>query len=82
MRGYKDSTADNAIRSAMREQRYMADLAVRIRESNASPYWKETQSKRFTGIYSRLLTDPIGDVKQLSEGIHRYAYRNEENVSR
>ena len=56
----------------------MADLAVRIRESNASPEWKDTQRTRYTGIYARLLTDPIEEVKELAKGTHKYAYRNKE----
>lgn len=75
MRGYRDSTANIAVGQTMHELKYMAALAVRIRESSADPTWKEDQSKKFTGIYARLLTDPIDYVKNLAEKHGRYSYK-------
>ncbi len=54
----RDPTADWAIGSANREWERMRKLALRIRESN-SPVWLDRESWRFTGIFRRLLTDPI-----------------------
>ena len=62
-RGHRDPTFDNAVGSVDREWKEMAKLAVRIRDERVNPVWAEQQSKRFTGIYRRLLEDPIDEVK-------------------
>ena len=63
-KGYKDPTLDNAIGSVDKEWRQMASLAVTIREGKCNPSWAEEQSKRFTGIFRRLLNDPISEVRK------------------
>lgn len=61
-RAYKDNTSDTAIDSVNKEWRDMAKLAVYIREGRAKPSWVEEQEKKFTGIFKRLLVDPIEEV--------------------
>lgn len=64
-RDHKDTVADEAVSTADREWKYMANLALKIREGRrVNPLWVEEQTKRFTGIYKRLLTDPIQEVKR------------------
>lgn len=63
-RDHSDRTADMAIGSADKEWRQMAGLALRIRGGNCNPSWADEQSAKFTGIYKRLLTDPIDYVKR------------------
>lgn len=58
-----DPTANAAIGSVSREWNQMVRLALRIRQSGNSE-WAERESRRFTGIYKRLLTDPIESLKQ------------------
>lgn len=52
----RDPTAEMAIGRVNREWEYMIELAKRIRNSR-DPVWAEQASKRFTGIYKRLLTE-------------------------
>ena len=58
-----DPTANAAIGSVSREWNQMVRLALHIRQSGNSE-WAERESRRFTGIYKRLLTDPIESLKQ------------------
>ena len=58
-----DPTANVAIGSVSREWNQMVRLALRIRQSGNSE-WAERESRRFTGIYKRLLTDPIESLQQ------------------
>jgi len=53
----RDPTAEHAIGSVNREWKQMKELAIRIRDSR-DPVWADRESRRFTGIYARLLTDP------------------------
>ena len=62
-KGYRDPTNDSAIGSVDKEWIQMAKLAVRIREGHCNPLWAEKQSKVFTGIFRRLMEDPIEEVK-------------------
>ena len=62
MKGKRDFTAEHAIGHVAKEWREMASLAIKIRERRGSPVWIEEQEKRFTGIYKRLLTDPMDEV--------------------
>lgn len=62
MRGYSDRTAERAIGKAAKEWRYMAGIAVKLRTKNCDPVWAEQQEKMFTGVYKRLLTDPLDEV--------------------
>lgn len=63
-KGHKDNVANEAIGAADREWKEMARLAVRLRERNSNPLWAAEQEKKFTGIYRRLLDDPIDEVKR------------------
>lgn len=60
---YSNRTADEAIGKTDKEWKRMAALAVIIREGRCSPAWGDKQSEKFTGIFSRLLTDPIEQVQ-------------------
>ena len=51
-----DPTANQALGAVNREWSRMVKLAVRIRENPYSE-WARRESRRFTGIYRRLLTD-------------------------
>lgn len=63
IKGHKDATAERALSSVNREWKHMANLAVMIRDGRSNPAWAEEQSKKFTGIFRRLLEDPIEDVR-------------------
>jgi len=66
IREIKDRTSSPAISHAEREQRQMAGLALTIRAGRCNPAWSEEKRKAFTGIYRRLLTDPIEEVKRVA----------------
>ena len=66
MRGYKDNTSEKAVGSADKEFRQMARLALTLREKHRNPAWEEEQTAKFTGIFRRLLTDPIDELKQIA----------------
>ena len=53
-----DPTANQAIGSVSREWNRMVKIAEQIREDPWSD-WSLTQSRKFTGIYKRLLVDAI-----------------------
>ena len=62
MREHNDNTAEQAIGNVNREWKEMAALALRVRSGRCKPSWAEEQEAKFTGIFSRLLTDPIEKV--------------------
>ena len=64
MRSHSDWTADTAVGAADREWRQMAELAIKIRSGNKNPTWIDEQEKKFTGIFKRLLTDPIEEIEK------------------
>ena len=64
MRAYRDTTSDLAIDRTHRQWRRMAALALQIRSGRCKPDYVEEQEKQFTGIFRRLLTDPIDEVKK------------------
>lgn len=64
MRSHSDWTSDKAVGAADREWRQMAKLALRIRSGNKNPMWIDEQEKKFTGIFKRLLTDPIEEIEK------------------
>lgn len=66
MRAYRDPTFKNAMDNVMKEEREMAKIAVRIREGRCKPSWAAEKEKMFTGIYRRLLEDPIDDVRKMA----------------
>jgi len=64
MRPYRNPTADKAIGAMNQEWGQMARLALQIREGRRNPSWIEENTKKFTGIYKRLLDDPIDEVRK------------------
>ena len=58
-----DPTASAAIGSVSREWNQMVRLALHIRQSGDSE-WAERESRRYPGIYKRLLTDTIESLQQ------------------
>jgi hypothetical protein len=64
MRDHTDHTAEMAIGNVNTEWKQMARLAIKIREGRCKPSYVDEQSKLFVGIYKRLLTDPIDEVKR------------------
>lgn len=54
---YNDPTANQAIGSVQREWNRMAALAEEIRTTRDID-WALRESRRFTGIFARLLTEP------------------------
>lgn len=64
MKGYRDNTSARAVGSVDNEWKYMARLAVKLRSQRHSPQWEDETEAKFTGIFRRLLTDPIEEVKK------------------
>lgn len=65
MRSHVDRTMNSAVGSVAKEWRQLAGIAVQIRENpRVNPEWAHEKLKLFTGIYKRLLTDPIEEVKE------------------
>ena len=64
MRYYSDWTAETAVGNANKDWKRMATIALKIRENRCNPEWADEQIKTFTGIYKRLLTDPIEEVQK------------------
>ncbi len=56
----RDPTADRAIGSVNREWNRMVALAVKIRQNPR--YLTPEVQREFTGIYRRLLTDPLEEL--------------------
>lgn len=68
MRAYADQTQQQAVGSVNREWKQMARLALTLRQDpHISPTWAAEQELKFTGIYKRLLEDPIEDVIQAAK---------------
>lgn len=61
---YNDWTCAHAVSNSSREWKQMAQLAVRMRTGRGSQLWIESKEPLFTGIFKRLLTDPIEDVQK------------------
>ena len=57
---HRDPTGDQAIGAVNREWNKMVKLAVRIRQNPQSQ--KPEVERMFTGIYRRLLTDPLEEL--------------------
>lgn len=64
MRDHADHTYDRATGNVDKEWKRMAAKAIYIREGRFSPQWSEEHIKEFTGIFKRLLTDPIESVRK------------------
>ena len=65
MRHYSDPTASRALGAVQREWLQMARLALRLRTGRCAPD-DGALAARFTGIYRRLLTDPLEEVERLA----------------
>jgi len=68
MKEYRDPTFDEAVGAVSKEWRMMAAIAVKIREAHCNPMWADAQLPRFTGIFRRLLEDPLDEVKAQVKG--------------
>lgn len=68
MKPYKDRTMNNAFGNVNREWKYMVRLAVRIREGQYSLKEEQEYRKKFTGIYKRLLEEPMDYLYQERDG--------------
>lgn len=67
MNNHSDPTANQAIGTVSREWSKMLSLAIRIRQ-NPQLLAPEAEQK-FTGIYRRLLTDPLDElIKEFPKG--------------
>ena len=62
MKPYRDRTMNRAVGAVNNEWVHMARLAVSIRKNRFSPTKEEEIRKKFTGIYKRLLDDPLDEV--------------------
>lgn len=71
-RDHSDRVADEAIGHVNKEWRQMAKLALHLRTHQCNPEWAEEQESKFTGIYSRLLTDSIEEL-EVEAGRSQYA---------
>lgn len=67
MRDHRDRTMDEAMSRVNREWRQMSRLALAIRTRNDHPAWINEKIKLFTGIYKRLLDDPIDEVRKSAD---------------
>jgi len=67
-KGHKDRTFDTAFGTVNDEWKAMCRLALRIRNERVNPQWADEQSKKFIGIYKRLLTDPIEELQTEVKG--------------
>lgn len=68
MKDHKDKTAEIAVGRADREWKSMINLAIKIREGRCNPSLAYDQESKFIGIYKRLLTDPIDELKREVRG--------------
>ena len=73
-RAYRNETYDRATSAVAKEWRNMAKLAVIIREKNCNPIWADQMEEKFTGIFRRLLEDPLEEVIK-EAGMEEYAER-------
>ncbi|MBR1708308.1 MAG: hypothetical protein IJ719_05700 [Clostridia bacterium] len=64
---YSDPTANKAIGAVSREWNRMVKLAIRIRKNETrNPEWVDSKRELFTGIYRRLLSDPMDLLEEMS----------------
>ena len=68
MKPYKDTTMERAYGRVNSEWKYMVRQAIRIREGKYSSQEEAERRKQFTGIYKRLLTDPLAELYQERDG--------------
>ena len=63
---YSDPTAARAIGAADRELRRMTRLAYRYRTEPAfASRFRDDPARIFTGLFSRLLTDPLDELREI-----------------
>ena len=62
---HSDPTANAAVGAVGREWKRMVRRAIALRRTNREP--SEEERSLFTGIYSRLLMEPIDVLKKLGE---------------
>ena len=62
---HSDPTANAAIGAVSREWKQMVRMALVLRRTNREPSEKERSF--FTGIYGRLLAEPVDVLEKLSE---------------
>ena len=62
MATHSDPTANRAIGAAEREWNRMTALAYKIRTDPAAAAWAGDPRRIFTGVFRRLLTDPIDEL--------------------
>ena len=73
MGAYKDKTMDHAFSNLNREWKYMVRLAIKIREGRYCFKQEIEYRNLFTGIYKRLLEDPLAELYKERDGdMHRY----------
>ncbi len=65
---YSDHTFEHAMGNVNKEWKEMARLALIIRDGRCNPVWADEQMHKFTGIFKRLLEDPIEEVKEEAGG--------------
>lgn len=62
---HRDPTANAAVGAVGREWRRLVRTAIRLRRTNRE--LSEEEKSLFTGIYGRLLTEPIESLEKLNE---------------
>lgn len=61
---YNDPTFDRAAGSVDKEIKIMTRLAIDIQEGRGNPARLEEMRSKFTGIYARLLEEPVEELKK------------------
>ena len=68
MATHSDPTASRAIGAAEKEWRRMTVLAYRLRTDPKAAAKVQNPRSMFTGIFSRLLTDPLEELEKAAFG--------------
>lgn len=63
-RAYNDPTYINAAGRVDKEIKIMTRLAINIQEGRGSPSYLDEMRKKFTGIYARLLEEPVEELRK------------------
>jgi len=71
MYAHADPTSSRAIGSVEKEWREKARLAYRLRTDPRIAGWVGDSRQLFTGIFSRLLTDPLEELEKEAGGKFR-----------
>lgn len=61
---YNDPTFDNAAGAVDKEIKIMTRLAIAIQEGRGKPAYLDQMRTKFTGIYARLLEEPVEELKK------------------